>query len=268
MSTLDRARDFLRLRREEEDVHDFLGVVMIDPRYNVIVMPDHVAAVLRVSGTDFLYSQSVRDRVLDAWRDMLNKGGISVQAFVDRRPIKWDLEGGHLDQIKVQVDAYSTDPESWEQGQLARYREALLNAELESGQRLAVSELAQYVVIRLAMGAAELLIGDDERPMYLPPARSWRFWEQIPVMFRGRRGRDLWKRQAEAASRALVEEVRRFMALASEVPGFSIERCDALEITQLIHVLWKEDAAYEPGVWVRDRTMLRNIIRGTTEAEA
>lgn len=268
MSTVDRLRDFLRLRREEEDVHDFLGVVMIDPRYNVIVMPDHVAAVLRVSGTDYLYSQSVRDRILDAWRDLLNKGGISVQGFLDRRPIKWDLEGGHLDQIKAQVDAYSTDPESWEQRRLGRYREALLNAELESGQHLAVSELSQYVVIRLAMGVAELLIGDDERPMYLPPARGWRFWEQISVTFRGRRGRDLWKRQAEAASRALIEEVHRFMALAAEVPGFSIERCDALEIAQLLQVLWNDEEAYEPGVWVRDRAMLRNIIRGTAEGES
>lgn len=269
MSTTDRLRDFLRLRREEEDIHDFLGVVMIDPRYNVIVMPDHVAAVLRVSGTDYLYSQSIRDQVLDGWRDLLNKAGISVQAFVDRRPIKWDLEGGHLDQISDQVDAYTTDPDSWEQRRLARYQEALLNSELESGQHLKVSELNQYVVIRLAMGAAELLIGDDERPMYLPPARGWRFWEQIPVTFRGRRGRELWKRQAEAASRALVEEVRRFLALAVDVKGgFSVERCDALEITQLLQVQWNDEAAYEPGVWVRDKAMLRSIIRGSAEAES
>jgi hypothetical protein len=261
MSIQSRIRDFLHLGRVKEDPHDFLGVVMIDPRYNVLVLADHVAAILRVSGTDYLYAPELRERIVERWRDLLNKGGISVQAFIDRRPIVWDLEGGHLDQIAAQVDAYTTDKDSWEQQKFARYREAILNHELES-QRLPIAELRQYVIIRLPMGIAESLVGDDSRPVYLPPSGGWRFWEQLPTLFRGRAGRDEWKRQAEAASRALSEEVRRFLAWANDIEGFRVTRAGAMEMTQLLHLLWLEDVAFEPGVWVGNPEMFRRIILG------
>ena len=255
--------DFLKLDRAQQDVHDFLGVVYYDPALRVVVLPDHVATLLRVTGTDYLYAPTFRDNIIDGWRDLLNGSGLSVQAYFHRRPINWGVPGGHLDIIKRQVDEANGDPDSWEQRRFEHYREALLGPDTIDS----VNETYQYVVIRLAMGSAEAVreAGEDTT-MYLPPKTGWRFWEQAATVFGSPEGQSAWEAKAQAAARRLNEEVRTFMSRSHTIPGFSVDRASALETIQLLHLLWMEEDAYAPGLWVRDAKMVRDIITGAAEA--
>jgi hypothetical protein len=253
---------FLKLDRPQQDVHDFLGLIYYDPSLRVAVLPDHVACLLRVSGTDYLYALSFRDNIIDGWRDLLNGSGLSVQAFFHRRTINWAVPGGHLDIIKRQVDEANADPDSWEQRRFERYKEALLGPETIDS----VNEIYQYVVIRLAMGNTEAVreAGEDTA-MYLPPKTGWRFWEQAATVFGSPEGQSAWESKAQTAARRLNEEVRAFIGRVHTIPGFSVERASALETIQLLHLLWMEEEAYAPGLWVRDAKMIRDIITGTAE---
>jgi hypothetical protein len=252
-------------RRSGEDVHDFLGVVTLDvhPALGVLVLPDAVATVLRVSGTDYGYgSESLRRDILDGWVALLNHARLSIQVFVDRRPYVWDLPGNYLDVLTRQVEA--SNPTDWQRRRLERWRDRLLAGELE--QRFAVADLRYYLVIRRAIGSAEAihLPGEDE-PMYLPPTKK--IWDLVEPVFGSRQRRlEEWRRRRNDAIRELASAVERIEADARTIPGFRIERCSGLEVARLLHVLWMGDDAYAE--WIRDEAHLEQLIaedRGSIE---
>jgi hypothetical protein len=262
---LKQVKNLLKLDRQAEDVHDFLGVVQIDVRHDTLVLGDHIAAILEVSGTDYLHASGLREAIRETWKNTLNSVNMDVQCFFDRRPISWDLPGGHLDIISRQTNAYTKDEDSWEQQSLARYKEAILSGQLETNQP--VNELRQYIVLRYPMGTAENVRMDDERVMYLPPKTSLRFWEQAQVMFSGRRGRVAWEARANRACQKLDEQVRIFRSRI-DVPGLSIKRLESIEITRCLHLLWLEEEAYTPGAWIKDEEMLREIVSGADNEQS
>ncbi len=255
---------FFKLEREDRDVHDFLGIRYFDPARNVMVLPEHVAALLRVSGTDFAYRPEERVGIIDGWANLLNGSGLDVQLFYHRRPINWSAPGGHLDGIKAQVDAATMDPDSWEQRRFKRYLEALTSGREEA--LLSVNEIYQYVVIRFPLGVTEAVAGqENERAMYLPPKTGWRFWEQVSTLFGGPEGRAAWEQRATRASHKLNEEVNVFMGRASAINNFDVERATPLETIQILHLLWMEEEAYAPGLWITDTKMMNEIIDPTAE---
>ena len=256
-------RSFLRLDREQGEAHDFLGLVYFDPARNVLVLPEHVAAILSVAGTDWAYRLTQREDIISGWANLLNGSGLSVQVFYHRRPIKWDEAGGHLDIIERQVNESTPDPDSWEHRRFARYKEAMLSGEDKALR--GINEVYQYVVIRFAMGATESVRQAGESAMYLPPKTGWRFWEQAATLFGGPEGRSAWESKANAAAHKLNEEIRVFTARAENIPDFYVERATPLETIQLLHLLWIEDNAYNPGLWVRDGKMMNQIVSGEVE---
>jgi hypothetical protein len=257
------ASRFLKLDQAAQDVHDFLGVVYYDPALRVLVLPEHVATLLRVAGTDYLYAPATRAGIVNGWIELLNGSGLSVQAFFHRRPINWEVAGGHLDIIKRQVDEANSAPDSWERRRFELYREALTGPDTLAN----VNDIYQYVVVRLAIGATEAVREPGEgTTMYLPPKTGWRFWERAATIFGGPEGQGAWEAKAQKAARELNTEVQTFMGRAHSIPDFSVERASALEVVQLLHLLFMEDEAYAPGSWVRDVKMMRAIVTGTNQA--
>lgn len=263
---IERIRNAIILRRPpEEDIHDFLGVVEIDlnPRMGVLVLPDHVAAVLKVSGTDYAYTSSdERAAILDRWESTLNTARLSIQIFVDRRPYEWGAPGAFLDELERQVE--DSNPSDWQRHRLKRWQDAILSGELE--RRFPVADLRHYMVVRYAMGRAESIRNPGEPPMYVPPNRSWRFWETVTTAFGDkRRGLDVWRNRRNEAIRGLHAEVTRLENDARNIPGFRLERLSGLELVQLLHLLWRGRDAYDE--WIDSEERLEQIRRGDVPEE-
>lgn len=247
-------------RSEEEDVHDFLGVVEIDtdPAMGVLVMPDVVTAVLVCSGSDYGYASiEEKQAIVSSWEQVLNSARLSIQIFADRRPYVWDLPGALLDTTERQVvDA----PEgSWRRERFERWRDAILSGELE--RRFPVAELRQYMIIRYPVGNAEVIRVPGEPSMYVPPRRGLKFWESIPTIFGNRtNGLDEWRARRNEAIRGLSGEITRIENDVRRVPGMTLERVSGLELVQLLHLLWRGEAAYDE--WISDTDRLEEIRRG------
>lgn len=259
ISMFSRLRGMLP-RSETEDTHDFLGVVEIDidPALGVLVMPDVVTAVLVASGTDYAYSSvSEREAIVTSWEQVLNSARLSIEVFADRRPYIWDLPGALLDTTERQV---ADAPEgSWRRQRFERWRDAILSGELE--KTFPVSELRQYLVIRYPVGSAEVIRVPNEPPMYMPPRRGLRFWESIPTVFGDRaKGLDAWRARRNEAIRGMIGEITRLENDVGRVPGLTLERASGLELVQLLHLLWRGDAAYDE--WIGSTEQLDEIRRG------
>jgi hypothetical protein len=247
------------LRRREETVRDFLGVVEIetDPKMGVLVLPDHVATLLRVSGTDYAYApEGLREDIVTGWANALNSARMSLQIWIDRRPAVWDLPGGFLDTMRTQVKADLRG--DWQERRLKRWEEALMRGELDN---FPVMETRSYIVLRYAMGSAESRKTErSESPMYLPPRRSIRFWEKIPTAFGDpERGLPEWRRRRAEAIRGLATEANRLMNDVSAVPGLSLTRVGGLELAQTLQLAWNGNAAYDE--WVGTEEALARLRR-------
>jgi hypothetical protein len=252
-----------RLRRREETVRDFLGVVEIetDPKMGVLVLPDHVATLLRVSGTDYAYaSESLREDIVNGWATTLNSARLSLQIWIDRRPAVWDLPGGFLDTMRTQVKADLRG--EWQERRLKRWEEALMRGELNN---FPVMETRSYIIVRYAMGTAESRKTDrSEAPMYLPPRRSLRFWEKLPTAFGDpERGLPEWRRRRADAIRALTAESNRLINDSGSVPGLSLARVGGLEMTQTLQLAWNGGSAYDE--WVGTEEALVRLRRSGGE---
>lgn len=260
MTLLERARRLLPKRSEEEDVHDFLGVVEVDldPRLGVLVLPDHVAAVLRVSGTSFAYaSAEQRTSIIEAWQNLLNNARLSLQIFIDRRPYNWELPGNLLDQMRHQME--DSDPSDWQRRRLQRWSESMSNREFE--RMFPVTDLRQYLIISYAIGEAEWVRLPNEPPIHVPPNKGWRFWEKVPTAFGDRRhGLDTWRRKRNEAIRGLHLEIGRLENDTRSIPGLRLERASGLEVVQLLHLLWRSDSAYDE--WIGDEARLNHLRQG------
>ena len=258
-SFLTRLRNFVP-RSPEEDIHDYLGVVEIDidPSLGMLVMPDVVTAVLVVSGTDYVYaSQDEQKSIVQGWEQVLNSARLSIQLFADRRPYVWTQPDALLDVTERQV---ADAPQgSWRRQRFERWSNAVLNGELE--RHFAVTELRQYMVIRYPIGSSEVIRVPDEPPMYVPPRKGLKFWESIPTVFGDRtKGLDAWRARRNDAIRGMVSELTRLENDASRIPGMSLERASGLELVQLLHLLWRGDAAYDE--WINTPAQLEEIRRG------
>jgi len=266
----------LRTGGGEEDVHDFVGIVQLDAGLGILVLPEHVAAVIEVSGTDYAYAPAARSaQVLAAWRDALADADCSVQVFIHRRPINWDLPGGYLEAIERQVADAATRarPEDvrWMRRRLELHRQAVLRGEWDrQTPTRSVADLRQYIVIRRASGKTEVSQREGETPMYLPPRRGFRaLISSVTTRFGGTGGLAEWRRAREREAAALADEVERFMADLSRVPKLEARRLSGLEIAQLLHLLLRDEAAYDE--WIDDEAEMLEIASGvlrvTTEAE-
>ena len=258
-SPLDLLPGFLRRRRPEEDIHDFLGVVELDtePGMGVLVLPEHVAAVLEVSGTDYAYADpALRSEIVEGWASVLNSAGISLQVFILRRPMLWTAPGGFLDLMRRQVEA---DLHSdWQTRRLQRMEDAILRGELDGYPAM---ELRQYAVLRHAVGTLEnRRIGNGEASMYIPPNRA-RFWDKPATLFgQGETGLAEWRKRREEAIGALSLVVERFLRDLPAVPGMSAKPLGGLELAQLLHLLWREEDALDE--WIGDDETLAAIRSG------
>lgn len=268
MSVLDRLKGLLgaaSLRRPEEDVRDFIGVVELDTDagMGVIVMPEHCAAVVRLSGTDYAYaSPEVREEIVSGWASALNSAGVSVQLFVNVRPMRWRLPGGFLDQMKTQTEA---DLKSeWQRRRYERMEEAILRGELDIYPAL---EVHQFAILRYGIGLSEnKRFGSGEHAMYIPPRRGLRFWETPKTEFgSGEEGLRAWRARRDEAINALSLVVERFLRDVTAVPGMSASICTGLEISQLLHGLWRGEGALDE--WITDETMLEAIRTGELSAD-
>jgi hypothetical protein len=252
-----------RLRPPEEAVRDFLGVVELDTDslMGVLVLPEHVTAILRVSGTDYSYVDGEgRREIVARWADLLNSAGISVQVFIDRRPLIWDLPGGFLDTMRREVEADLRG--EWQHRRYQKMEEAILRGELDSFPAM---ELSQYVVLRYGLGTAENHRLGREGSMYIPPRHGIRFWERPKTLFGGEEGLAAWRSRRDEAIRQLAEAVDRFLRNVGTVPGLSAEPCSGLEVAQLLHLLWRGERALDE--WLIDEAALGAIRSGATSAE-
>ena len=247
-------------RTEAEDVHDFLGVVEIDQvgRLGILVMPEHVAAILRVSGTDYASaSVDLREETVDGWAGLLNSAGVSLSIFLHRSKIAWDLPGGFLDLMRRQVEA---DLHSdWQTTRYERMEAALLAGELDG---FPVMEQRSFIILRHSIGASEMkMSGRTGTPMYIPPRRGIKFWETPKTTFGdGERGYEEWTARRDESARALALIVERFLRDVGIVPGLSAEPCGRLEIAQLLHLLWRGERSYDD--WLSDESRLDDVVRG------
>lgn len=247
-------------RTVEEGLHDFLGVVEIDQvgRLGILVLPEHVAALVRVSGTDYASgSTELKEDIVDAWATVLNNAGVSVQLFVHRAPIVWDLPGGFLDLMREQVEA---DLHSdWQVTRYERMEAALLAGELDNWP---VMEQRTYAVLRHFIGASEMkTTGRSGSPMYVPPRRSIRFWETPQSTFGdGDRGYAAWQEKRDAAAEALAQITDRFLRDLSLIPSMTADAAGRLEIAQLLHVLWRSDRSAQE--WLASDADIERILGG------
>ncbi len=247
-------------RSEAEDIRDFLGVVEIDQvgRLGILVLPEHVSAVLRVGGTDYASgSVELREEIVGGWAALLNTAGVSAQIFVHRARIAWDLPGGFLDLMRAQVEAdFHSD---WQLTRYERMETALLAGELDG---FPVMDQRSYIVLRHAIGSSEMrATGRSSVPMYVPPRRGLRFWEKPKTTFgSGERGYEEWTRRRDDAARGLALTVERFLRDIGIVPGLSAEPCGRLEIAQLLHLLWRGERSYDD--WLVDESRLNDVLRG------
>jgi hypothetical protein len=266
MSLLARLRR--RVNGGEQDVHDFLGLVQLDAQLNVLVLPDHVATLLRLSGTDYLHlPEAEQMAIIERWRDTLNNAQMSIQLVVDRRPLRWDRRGGFLDLLRAQIEEARLDRDgkpdadhAWRMARFERQAAALLGGELEA-IGMYPPELRMYAVIRYAFPDSESFLRlSGEAPVFLPSPREWRFWERIEPQFGGAAGAARWRERRLAAARALSGEVQRFLAYADRIPGLDIVPASALEMSQLLHLLWLDDKAYDE--WLSSEEELEEVIIG------
>jgi hypothetical protein len=263
-SMFERAKGFVRFEREAEDVHDFLGVVEIDalPEMGVLVLPNHVTAVLETTGTDFGHaSAELRAGILEGWTSMLNASRNSIQVFVHRRPVAWDRPGGHLEHLRDQVEA--SGPNTWQRARMERFAQAIRDGELES--LFPVAEVRMCLVIRVPLGTNEVAApGSVDDAMYKPPRRSWRVWEALPSILGNRRNRlASWRARRNAAIRDLATAVSRLQNDAAGVPGLALRPLSGLETTQLLHLLWQGDRALDE--WIGSDADLEALRRSAID---
>ena len=254
-----------------EDVHDFIGIVEIDPELAIIVMPDHVATIIETTGTDYRYAPPERvENILTAWERTLTYAGLHVQIFIDRRPINWDVPEGYLHSMEMTVEeaAKTARPRdaAWMRRRFERHANAIRAGELDRqtsaplGTPIGVADLRQFFVIRRAIGRAEAVYREGEAPSYLPPRHGLRaMFSSVPRVFGGDEGPAAWRARRDAAAAALAEEVGRFMDDASGIPGISLRPLSGLEIAQSLHLLLRGDReAYNE--WLDDASALRSIL--------
>lgn len=274
---IQKAIDFLHLSQGHEDVLDFMGVVQVDEvnGAGILVMPDQVTAVLRVSGTDYYYGAGDTSKaVVEEFDNVLNQAGLSMQFFVLRRPIHWNLPGGYLSGLADQVSAEAkADPDSWAARRLEKHRAAVSNHEIDNrvpGRTVVDQQF--YILIHAPLSGAVSFAtpptvgdGQTERKIFVPPRRGWRLWEQFAGVLSGGDALERWDRQRVSSAQMLVTEVDVLARYAERIPGLRLRRCSALEISQLLHYLGAGDDAFETGNWIPDRATFDAIRTGEAD---
>ena len=250
---LQRLRELFSGR--DETVLDFLGLRAIDVEEGILVLPDHIVAVLDLGGTDYIYSNvEGQAAITNAWKKLLNDSRMSVQLFVDVRPLRWDIPGGYLDVIERQLPTDSTDP--WYRRRFEMHRDAILRGEVDAAVR--GKQLRQLAIIRFAAGESTRRDVPGESAAYQPEPEPWRFWEKVHYRFAGEKGLSDWRRNRRRLAEALDKEVRKFVSDTHGVPGMTARRLRGAELVQLLHLLWREDAAYDE--WIGDAATLAEMM--------
>lgn len=238
----------------DETVLDFLGVRAIDVDNGILVLPDHIVAVLDVTGTDYLYSSGeAQAEITNAWKKLLNDSRMSVQLFVDVRPLKWDLPGGYLDIVERQLPSNSVDP--WYRRRFEMHRDAIMRGEVDIFRP---KQLRQLAIIRFAAGESTRRAVVGESYAYQPEPEPWRFWEKVSFRFSGEKGLRDWRSNRRVLAAALDKEISKFASDARAVPGMSVRRLRGLELIQLLHLLWRDDESHDE--WISDEQMLTDLL--------
>lgn len=226
---------------EKETIQDFLGVAHIDD--DTLVVGNHIVAVVQVSGTDHTStSADQRKAIRQAYLDFLNNGGISFQELIDIRPINWQIE--YLDEQERMAAAARDAGDSWAWERFTVHRRAVLAREIKRKfGGVDVLRLRQYVVVPYYMGEVT----------YYPPRRSWRFWESVNNNYNRRN----WRQAIRLGRRQLTDQVHSFQSFAQTI-GLETQRLSGLELTQLLHLLWRGPAAYDE--WISSAEELHAIM--------
>jgi hypothetical protein len=274
-----RLREALRRARgEDEGVRDFIGIVEIDtgdPGFGVVVLRDHVAVLMAVDGTDYAYgSADLQQQIYESWQRAMVNAELSFECFVDFRPIAPTLPGGIVDTLRrtaeatyareAQIDAdigTRTEADPWREGRMATMLREISEGAIEASIGAPVCSLRQYVVLRIATGMVERVPDPDDpdsgRSMYYPYRKGWKVWESPEFRYLSPDGRARWLVDRAKAIEKLRDEAMRFVNDADRVPGFNPRPVGALEMTQLVHLLWNGEGAY--GDWLTDQAEIDRL---------
>jgi hypothetical protein len=256
-------------RGEDETMRDFLGVVEFDtsdPNFPVLVLRDHVVCLMVASGTDYMYApDALRRSIYEGWGRLLTNAELSLQAFVDVRPLRHDLPGGIVEVTRQMIadieereheiaattkTKIAEDP--WREERVESFVNAVADGALEEAFGRPLLELRQLVAVRMATGAVERVPDPDDKkaPMYYPRRRSWKVWEQPEFRYLGPGGRTAWIADRERAVAYLREAAGRIVNDAAPISRFRLRPATAIEVTQLLHLLWNGEAAQAE--WIGD----------------
>lgn len=274
-----RLKDALRRARgEDEGVRDFIGIVEIDtgdPGFGVMVLRDHVAVLMAVDGTDYAYgSADLQQQIYESWQRAIVNAELSFECFIDFRPIAPTLPGGIVDTLRrtaeatyareAQIDAdigTRSEPDPWREGRMATMLREISEGAIDASLGAPLCSLRQYVVLRLATGMVERVPDPDDpdsgRSMYYPYKKGWKVWESPEFRYLSPDGRARWLMDRAKAIEKLRDEAMRFVNDAGRVPGLNPRPVGALEMTQLIHLLWNGESAY--GDWITEQTELDRL---------
>jgi len=235
--------DWLRSRfggGDAETVEDFLGVVHLDD--DVLVVGHHIVALLEVSGTNwFGASDEGQKGIRNAYLELLNNSELSFQEIVDTRGINWELE--YLKGFREQAMATAAAGDDWAMDRFEKYERAISRFEIERKLERIVVTRRQYVAIPYYMG----------RPTYYPPRRSWRIWQRVTNEF----NRNNYRTALRRGRRQLADAANRYTAMSARM-NMTSRRLTALEITQLLHLLWRSEEAYDE--WIGSEEQMRDIM--------
>jgi len=228
-----------------ETVENFLGVVHLDD--DVLVVGNHIVAILEVSGTNwFGTSDEGQKGIRNAYLELLNNSELSFQEIVDTRPINWELE--FLQGFREAARATAAAGDDWAMDRFEKYERAISRWEIERKLERVVVSSRQYVAIPYYMG----------RPTYYPPRRGWRFWQRVTDDF----NRNNYRAALRRGRRQLADAAARYVSMSARM-NMSARRLGALEITQMLHLLWRNEEAYNE--WISSEERMREIMLAENE---
>ena len=258
-----------------EVARDFVGISNIDPELGVLVLADHIVAVIETSGTDYRYATNRQaDAIIAGWREFLSTSPMSVQVVVHRRPIVWNLAYGYVDTIERQtrrgIEAAEAagrhDDAAWMARRLDKHKKAVESGELDRQvpNGIGVADLRQYFVIRRAVGKAEADFAEGQVTVYIPHPRGFRtIVTSLRTTFgTGDAAIRTWHRMKVQAAVQLDDEVSTFMSHIHRVPGIECRRLAGAELIQVYQMLLRDREA--TAEWIDDDASLHEWLAGAT----
>jgi hypothetical protein len=258
-----------------EIARDFIAISNIDPELGVVVLSDHIVAVIETSGTDYRYATSSQaDNIIAGWREFLSTSPMSVQILVHRRPIVWNLANGYLDTMERQVKSAAAianatnrpEDASWMQRRLDKHKKAIESGELDrqTPDDIGIADLRQYFVIRRAIGKAEADFQEGQPTVYIPHPRGLRtLVTSLRTTFgTGDVAIRAWHRMKVQAAVQLDDEVSTFISHIHRVPDLEVRRLMGAELIQVYQMLLRDREA--TAEWIDDDAALREWLVGAT----